>query len=186
MKVIGVIGKAGSGKDTTADYIVDKYGGHKLAFAGPLKEAARHMFLFNDEQLYGDKKNNVDEYWRVTPRRVLQYIGTDVVREQFQHLLPDVGNNFWLDNMKRRMQLLNVKDDECIVTSDTRFENEIEFIRKEMNGIIIRIDRPQNEHTIQTGEKTHASEVVSDNYDYLINNDGSLEDLYNKIDKILC
>ena len=61
--IIGLCGKKRVGKDTFADYLVDNYNFDKYAFANPLKEACRIMFCFNDEQLYGDQKEDFDSNW---------------------------------------------------------------------------------------------------------------------------
>ena len=62
--VIGLGYIARSGKDTIADYLVREYSFKKLSFAWALKEGiGRKVFGFSDDQLYGDKKETVDEFW---------------------------------------------------------------------------------------------------------------------------
>jgi hypothetical protein len=51
--IIGICGKAGSGKDTTADFLVKNHGFVKVAFADVLKRIVREDFDFSDEQLFG-------------------------------------------------------------------------------------------------------------------------------------
>ena len=53
MKLLGICGKAGSGKDTAAAYLIEKHGFVKLAFADPLKRFAKGVFGFTSEQLWG-------------------------------------------------------------------------------------------------------------------------------------
>ena len=50
--VIGIIGKAGSGKDTFGDYVVKKYSFDKLAFADPLKAGVKAIFMLDDHTAY--------------------------------------------------------------------------------------------------------------------------------------
>ena len=62
--IIGVGCKARSGKDTVADYLIKKYGFKKTSMATSIKEGiGRGVFGFNDDQLYGDRKEIVDKFW---------------------------------------------------------------------------------------------------------------------------
>jgi len=67
------------------------------------------------------------------------------------------------------------------VITDTRFPNEAQAI-KDAGGILIRVVRPGN-----TPINTHSSETSLDNYpfDHVIINDGSLEDLVEKVREVL-
>ncbi|ARF09646.1 deoxynucleoside monophosphate kinase [Indivirus ILV1] len=177
--LIGVLGHKFSGKDTTANYLIKKYNFKRIAFADPLKEACRILFNFDDDQLYGDKKEIIDQRWGIMPRTAFQYLGTDIFRNKINEIIPNIESSFWvklcMDNYEK-----NKKLDYNVVISDVRFQNEINAIR-EKNGIIIKIIRPN----LQVNDN-HASENISElNGDYEIYNDGSLEDLYGKIDKIL-
>ena len=52
--VLGVTGKAGSGKDTVCDYLVKTHGFKKIALATPLKEIVEKVYSsFPKEHLYG-------------------------------------------------------------------------------------------------------------------------------------
>jgi hypothetical protein len=61
--VVGITGFKRHGKDTTGDYLCEKYGFTKLAFADPLKEICKILFSFNEDQLYGGSKEVVDSFW---------------------------------------------------------------------------------------------------------------------------
>ena len=61
--IIGITGKKFNGKDTGAIYLINNYGYERLAFADALKEACKCIFGFTNEQLYGNKKEDIDEYW---------------------------------------------------------------------------------------------------------------------------
>jgi len=175
--IIGLTASKRSGKDTLADYLVKEHGYIKMSFAEPLKEICRILFDFTDEQLHGDKKEEIDEYWKVTPRKVLQFIGTDLLRDQLSNIMPDIGNNIWLEIMKKKI-LKN--PNQKIVIADLRFNNEIEFI-KELGGIIIRINRTNNNNDNHESEKL----INTFNVDYELNNNGTKEDLYKQMFNII-
>lgn len=61
--IIGVSGQAGSGKDTVANYLVEKYHFAKIALADPIKHLGYHVFGFSQDQLWGpsDSRNGIDE-----------------------------------------------------------------------------------------------------------------------------
>lgn len=110
MNIIGITGKAGSGKDTVADLLVRDHGFVKVALADPLKRICKEVFGFTDEQLWGpsEKRNAPDlrfprhngdlntpakslAQWPLylTPRHALQQLGTEWGR----HCYPNV----WVD-----------------------------------------------------------------------------------------
>lgn len=180
--IIGLVARKQHGKDTTADHLVKNYKFSKVAFADPLKDACRVLFNLNDEQLYGDQKEVIDPNWGTTPRHILQFIGTEVFREYITKLLPDIGSNFWIKNLEDRYKKALASDKNTrIAVADVRFQNEADTIHK-LNGIVIKIIRP----SMQSNDE-HASEKSIDlvDADYTIINDGTLDDLYKKIDKIM-
>lgn len=68
--IIGIHGKAGSGKDTFASHLIKmahesshRLCGGKIAFADPIKRYAKDAFDFSDEQLWGtsEKRNAPDK-----------------------------------------------------------------------------------------------------------------------------
>lgn len=51
------IGSAGAGKDTLADFLVEKASFNKLALADPLKRVLREVYDFTEDQLWGPSQN---------------------------------------------------------------------------------------------------------------------------------
>ena len=82
--IIGVLGKKRSGKDTTGDYLVANKNFVKYSFANPIKRGAMELFGFTEDQVFGDAKDEIDPTWGITPRLVLQIMGTEV----FQYDMP--------------------------------------------------------------------------------------------------
>jgi hypothetical protein len=185
MKLIGLTGKKRCGKDTFAHYICDKYGYKQYAFAQPLKQACREIFLLNDEQVDGTQKETpIDRLNGITPRQIFQKVGTEIFRDYIGVVFPELkefNNNFWT---KRFEWWIEEQQRECsnclIVISDVRFDNEAELIKK-YGGIIIEIDR----HTgLQDG---HISEkgISRERINYQITNNNSITNYHGEIDKII-
>jgi hypothetical protein len=180
--LIGLVGVKQSGKDTSADYLVEKYNFHKLAFAQPLKDICKTLFNFTEDQLYGSQKEEIDEKWNVTPRVVYQYLGTDVFRNDIQKIMPEIGTNFWIKlTIDNYHKLKNAHHNCNVVISDIRFENELNSIRKE-GGIIIKITRPSNKNIDNHDSE---KEIINLQADYEIINDGSIQNLHQQIDIII-
>ena len=97
-KIIGVCGLAGSGKDTFALTVKEFEPNTDIfAYAGPLKEASKILFNFSHDQLHHPViKEELDERWGKTPRQVLQWLGTDVLRTH-------IHQDFFIMNMKQRI-----------------------------------------------------------------------------------
>src|SRR5690348_4750212 len=109
VKIIGIVGKAGSGKDTAADILIKNHNFCKIAFADPLKRFCKELFDFSEDQLWGssDKRSVPDErYLRqtddgekyLTPRFALQRIGTEGVRFAYK--------DAWVDYTIRKINQL--------------------------------------------------------------------------------
>lgn len=99
---IGICGRKFNGKDTLAEYLVKNHGYEQMAFAKPIKDISKILFGFNDEQLYGSKKEEIDERWNTTPRQMMQYIGTDMFRKD-----PGFGEHFWVKCLYEQIKLKN-------------------------------------------------------------------------------
>ena len=102
--IIGIIGKKRVGKDTVADYLVTEYGFEKMALADPMKKAVKEIFLMTDEQLWGSKKDEVDERYGVSPRRILQVFGTELFQFDVYRHIPELEEkigkrNLWMFNL---------------------------------------------------------------------------------------
>jgi len=185
--LIAVLGKKRSGKDTFSDYIINKYGFLKYSFADPLKKGIQCFFNLTDEQLNNQElKEIIDPRWGVSPRRLFQVIGTDIFQHSLQKFIPELeieSRKHWVILFKQWYEKYN---SENIIISDGRFLHEIEEIKK-LGGKVIKIIRPMTK--IEDND-IHQSENEIDTIpdsliDHTIINDGTLNDFYNMIDKLL-
>ena len=91
-RIIAICGAKRSGKDVLASHIVNKYGYTRLSFAEPLKHIVKLLFDFNDQQVgliegSNDEKDTLDERWGISPRKALQFVGTEILQNKIQELL---------------------------------------------------------------------------------------------------
>ena len=57
MKIIGIIGNKGTGKDTLGEHLINKYNYTRYGFGDPVKQICKILFNLEIEQLYGNKKD---------------------------------------------------------------------------------------------------------------------------------
>lgn len=200
-KIIGINGIIGSGKDSFSQAFIDE-GYIKLSFAGSLKDAVSAIFGWDREMLEGatpdarKERETVDKFWstklefEVTPRKILQLYGTDVMRKHF-------NDSIWIFSLER--QIINNSDKNIIIT-DCRFLNELKLLRS-LNSTIVEVQRVKPDwydiavtYNKDGGElpvelkNIHVSEWawVGVNYpDFIIQNDSSLGALYDKATTVL-
>ena len=184
--LIGVVGLIGSGKDTVSKRLEQKHGFRRDSFAKSLKDAVSAMFNWDREMLEGNGddsrqwREQPDEFWSkkfgktVTPRWVLQHFGTEVMRQHMHDAI-------WIDSCLSRY------DGRPTVISDTRFQNELKTI-KENKGQIILVKRgelPTREEMQEKGAHKSEWDWMGWNFDHVIDNDGTKEDLYKKVDDLI-
>lgn len=197
--IIGLVGFIGSGKGTVGD-ILEQKGFEKDSFAKPLKDACASIFGWPRSYLEGDTevsrkwREAPDAFWsekfgfNFSPRQALQWMGTEAGRKVFH---PDI----WV------ISLLNRSAGKNVVVTDVRFRNEVEHIQKS-GGIVVRVARGQDPNwfgplsqiknekdreLFMQGRGVHSSEWdwVGVHFDYVIRNDGTLQDLGKSVNMML-
>lgn len=195
--ILGICGFAGSGKTTVSNIMVENHGYNQIAFADTLKDLTAIMFGWPRDLLEGDTpesrlfRETPDKFWSarlersVTPRWALQTIGTESGRKS-------IHENIWIFCTEAK-----IRDYENVIISDTRFPNEIKFIR-DKGGYIIRVVRgPEPKwyetaydhmvkgkyHMYEKFPEVHVSEWawIGTDFDYVLYNDGSIDDLREKV-----
>ena len=176
--LLGIHGKARTGKDTIANYLVQNQGFIRNGLADPVKRAAQQIFMLTDEQTWNDEfKEVVIPYWGMSPREMFQKVGTEGGRMVF-------GNDVWIKRWT--YHYTTYKDVTNYVVSDIRFQNEADYIRS-LGGIVIHVTREGARSLLVGDTHKHASEVtlpVHSN-DFVIVNDGSKAALYAKLDNVI-
>ena len=162
--VVGLCGRAGSGKDSALGYFVTKSTPEEhmmneffcgsmfcvhTAFAEALKDVAK-IFGFTKAQLTDRKlKEEEDPFWGISPRHFLQMAGTEMFRKVWRE-------DVWVKVLEKKVETLRETTDKpsIIFVTDVRFPNEAEAIKK-MGGIVLRVERPDNPLAI---DASHDSE----------------------------
>jgi hypothetical protein len=149
-------------------------------------------------------REQVDPWWAarlnmpdLTPRWVLQYWGTEVMRRGFH-------DDIWIASIENKIR--NLQDN--VVISDCRFPNEIASLRA-AGGRIVRTCRGSDPEWFSAAEvvnrgptqnlswasnravldtfKVHASETawIGTEFDHVLDNNHSMDDLYAQVDLIV-
>jgi hypothetical protein len=175
--ILGLSGYARSGKDTIAEYLVEKYGFVRMGFADPMREAIARLDPWID---FAGLRIPLSEALRITDwdglkeesneiRPLLQRMGTEVGREMF-------GEDIWVNYL-----ISKAHQHDRVVVSDVRFENEARAIHRSF-GSVWRIDRPGVE-----AANDHVSEHDLDEFpfDIYITNAHTKEHLYDAVDMLI-
>lgn len=209
MAIIGVFGYAGSGKDTVGkliqynmsrsripiEEVIEDYSNNEWwmeeqsgweikKWAGKLKYIASIITgipveKFEDQEF---KKTNLGPEWGMTVRDLLQKLGTEAMRD-------GLHKNVWVNALMADYKIHPEHFNDIAngretgdgypnwIITDTRFPNEAQAI-KDKGGMVIKVDRPGvgpvNGHPSEDALKDY-------NFDYVIHNDGSINDLDNKV-----
>jgi hypothetical protein len=207
--IIGVCGLIGAGKDTVADYLVNIHQFRRESFANTLKDAVSAVFGWDRELLEGrtrqsrEWREQVDTWWAdrlsiptLTPRWVLQYWGTEVVRK-------GIHDDTWIASLENKLR--QSRDD--VVISDCRFSNEIVAIKR-AGGLVVQVHRGPNPEWYKLAEivnsgpqnitwttskialekyEIHASETawIGTKFDAVIDNNTTMDHLYQQVNDLV-
>lgn len=164
--VVGISGKAHSGKSTVTEMLVQKYGFESLAFGDTLKRHLNDYFGIHSDELWSDKK-------KPEVRKLLQSVG-DLMR-------CEVDENYFV-----RVIEMALKDHEGFVAiEDVRYSNEVDML-KNNGGILIKIDR-EDGPKVEYGAD-HSSETDLDDFeewDYVVLNNKTLRELEEEVDLVV-
>ena len=176
LKLIGVHGKARSGKDTVARILGDEHGFVRTAFADPLKAASAVLFGWPVDLAFSDEiKGYKSPLWDITGRTAFQRLG-DAMKIGF-------GTDFWIKRWA--CEYARLKDKHSIVVADVRTNAEADMIRG-LGGIILHLER--RGAGLSGLEGMHSSEAgitFNRSTDLRIENNGTLSELEEEINRIV-
>jgi hypothetical protein len=187
MKILGIAGAKGVGKDTLAGFVAKQaqassFRVHHIAFADALKRMLLPLG-FADDVLWGasDRREWVQPALGISARGLLQKIGTEVARQ--------IDADFWVKAWSATVdQILTgrysyapdrgllgpfsteLTDDVLIVVADLRFANEQkELARRNAYTVLVerdglkKVDQHVSEHWCREGARQCVQEIVPNN-----------------------
>lgn len=182
-RLVAICGYKRCGKDTLANYISSTYGHDHLKIAGKLKHVVRCLFGFTEEQVECDAKELVDSRWGITPRRAMQFVGTEMFQYKVQELLPEIQRTFWVKSMVEQEVVPRIaKQGGSVVISDLRFVHE--YIELKKHGVfVIMVERD----ACEVGGDSHASETEFKDIpaDVVIKNNSDIRSLLEQLEAAL-
>lgn len=186
--IIGLAGRARSGKDTVADCLENLTDGivERDAFADRLKlVAARALDVtFHPDDVGTDAVRRWADHLKQRVEIVVTGpFGTVESKIDGRTFLQRLGVEGIRDTLGERVLLEAVpleRNCDLLIVTDVRFDNEAEYIR-EAGGRVWEIIRPG------TAADSHASEqrLDRDLIDHVIENDGTLDDLHDRVRELL-
>ncbi len=194
LKLIGICGRKRHGKDSVGRILRNHHNYRLTAFADAVKRVAMDVYGLSWDQCYGDgpEKEADDPRWNLSPRVIMQRIGTEVGRS----IHPDTWVRHTLDNVRHAaegggfverddawMKFVTVPSPvvhTAWAVTDVRFPNEADAIRA-AGGAVVKVVRP----SLGTPTDEHPSETSVDlvREDVLIVNDGTLDVLADRVDR---
>ncbi|MBR3229934.1 MAG: hypothetical protein IKF91_03810 [Bacilli bacterium] len=171
MKIYVICGKARHGKDTTALAIKKAYKDKKvinLSYGSYIKEFAKNISDWDGSE-------------ETKPRELLQHLGTEVIRN-------NIDKDFFIKRLCNDIRVYSYYFD-VITISDARFPDEIITPKKLFDNVItIKVVRSNFDTNLTLEEQKHSTETALDefdDYDYVIENNGTIDELDKKVLKIV-
>lgn len=178
--IIGLVGRKGAGKTTVAELLKTK-GFEEITFAEPLKRITSIIYGFDYDMLKGDtpQKREIrstvrDPVWNLTGVEALQFMGTDVMRNNFDK---DVWVKIATNTMKTA-----ITGGKNLVITDVRFPNEMELIRS-LGGKLWVLYEDIEDLIVYEGEGIRGHESENSFQNNLSSDDLMIENQKDGIDK---
>lgn len=144
MKIVGIAGKAGSGKDFMAKLLQEQMDFFPLALADQLKINLHVLEGYGLDKLYGQHRSSL-------ARSRMQKYGTDEMK-------PLHGEDVWARFLLAWVNVLRRRGDiERFVVPDVRFTVEAEWITR-VGGIVIKLEGRERDDMTKA-QRRHRSET---------------------------
>lgn len=172
--------KQGVGKDYLADYLEKEHFFTRVSFANKLKDAACTIFGWERHQLENRAfKEAVDPQWGISPRRALQLMGSQAMREAFgREAARDGARPFaedaqciWVNALEQTIQILFEHHPTiALCVTDLRHKNEFDMCKK--YGQVARVDRNVGDVQRLHSSDTELASLPDDQWDLILDNEG--------------
>jgi hypothetical protein len=171
-QIIALVGNAGAGKSTVAEYLVKVHSYRVVKFAGPLKTMLRAIGLTDDEIEGSKKEQPCGMLCGKTPRHAMVTLGTEWARDH-------IGEDFWAALWRDQVAGV-IWHGGRVVVDDCRFENELASVES-MNGIAWHITRPDHAGSSIPGHRSEGA--LAAHYEFMreMVNDSDITALHLKV-----
>lgn len=180
--IIGIHGVKHAGKTTATD-IISQYLGtrghtvHVFAFADVLKDVLGLLFGFTREYIETNKETEIQHLQGMTIRDLMCSLGK---------WIRNINEDALLHVVQRKIESMGTSD--FVIVNDIRLDSEAEFIRKQLKGLIIKVDASVRLGGTEGTEATDVTEkgIGDEHVDYLIYNNRDIEAFKNELETFLC
>jgi len=175
--LIGICGKAGAGKDTIGDHLIEEYGFERIALADPIKRIVKDVFVLDDHTVYDRvaREQPLKDWPDWTVRKLLQYIGTELFRD-------NIDDAIWVKSLWLHVQS---NPDKNYVVTDIRFPNELEFFEENGNVNFVSMKVVRDGQDGNVGLSGHESEKYDLEAQHTLYNDSEIIDLCEEVDGLM-
>jgi hypothetical protein len=178
-RLIGLAGRAGTGKSTIARLLCEQHAFVEIALADPIKRALAAMLGLTSAYFHDPFTKDMPIDWlrNTTPRRLMQTLGTGWGRQI-------IADDLWLILARRRIERLTAQAAHMhiagIVISDLRYADEAAFVRAQGGTVwhIVRPAPPVEAHSSEAG-------ITAQPGDRTCDNTGDLDRLETTLDHLL-
>lgn len=144
-----------------------------FAWVSVKNDKYNNLEILNNSHRLAESKEWILE----TPRALLQFLGTELLRDCY-------SKSYHIDQVAKR-----IKDDQPVIAviTDARFPNERTWAKEYGAKTLLITGRTRNDFTKENFSK-HASETslgYAEDYDFVIDNSGTLEDLSKNIFEVV-
>lgn len=177
MRLIGLTGRAGAGKDSVARILAQQHGFSRMSFAEPIKRGLNTMLGIPHSVLEDPAAKEKPIDWiGHSPRYLMQTLGTEWAR----HLVhPDI----WI-RVAAQLLAQHRKLGGNVCVTDARFANEADWIRGQ-GGEVWHIVRPLPENVVVMSHASELGVTMHAGLDSTIHNDRGLDQLEDEVRRAL-
>jgi hypothetical protein len=170
-RIIGLLGRSRSGKDTAAEYICQQIPYYQIVrLSYPLKRAVCCLYDYTMDQVESSSKETIDTRWGKTPRETIQSL-TD-------YMMSYMGHDFFSRTLFGAYDRHRDYSD-YIIIPDIRYSHDILEIQKR-GGIVIKIERKNS--IIKHSFEDHIDNLRGD---ITVQNENGIDELHTKIKDII-
>lgn len=181
--LIGLVGMKSVGKSTIGEHLQAHHGLTELSFATPLKKICSEVFHIPPNAFERQvTKELVHHELKVSPRQLMQGVGTGLFREELSKHIPDLNlgptSSIWIYHMMKRLEQ---EPGLPVVITDVRFADECDFITS-YGGHLMYIDRYDNEKWCLDKHVSEQAHQLRSLCDVVIDNTGSMVHCLEQVD----